>query len=191
MKYVFKIVLLFTLCAVSFNLSAQKDYLGVASINFDNESYLLRWSAKTKTGRLLEEFLPAKANFASFETKLILECSSEGKEIADEVRVMMSTLALKKEENIVYSFQQIEAQAPDEIWIEYIQGNVQGGQPFTLEWNLNRYKLIGNRVVLFRTCHRGYNIEVNSFTKKANKKREEWIKEAMTFSFDTVKINNK
>ncbi len=189
MKYILRAIsFLFIFCAVSLELSAQKDFLGIPSIDMGGKSYNLCWSAKTKNGRFLEEFLSKDESYARFETKLIIECTPEGKSLEGEVNEMMGKLALKKEQSIVYSFEQIETQRPGELWIEYVQGNVQGGQPFTLEWNLNRYVLIDNRVVLFRICHRGYNMELNDFTKKANKMRNEWIKQSLDFSFDKITI---
>ncbi len=166
---------------------AQKDFFGFQNITLDDEPYQLKWSAKTRNGRVLEEFIRPKDNLAKFEKKVVLELSNSGKTKEDEVKNQMADLAVMKEESIVFSFDQLESEYPDEIWLEYTQGNVQGGKPFVLEWNFCRYKSVGDRVVLFRFRHRYYDTKEDSFTKTVNKNRKKWMKAIVSFQIPELK----
>lgn len=182
-------ILLLFFCAVSLSLTAQKDFFSVPSVKTGQNEYLLKWSAKTKTGRILEEFLRRNESYPKFECKVILECDiDDNAGLEGEVNSLMALLALKKEQSIVFSFQQLDATVDGELWVEYVQGNVQGGQPFTLEWNLNRYRMVDGHVVLFRICHRVYDKELEEFNKTVSKSREAWISEAVDFDLSTVKV---
>jgi hypothetical protein len=176
-------------CAMFVSLSsfAQKDFFGFQNVSVADESYQLKWSAKMKNGRIMEEFLRPKDNFAKFEKKVVLELSNAGKMKEDEVKNQMAELAVMKEQSIVFSFNQLDSKYPDEIWLEYTQGNVQGGKPFVLEWNFCRYKSVGDRVVLFRFRHRYYDTKEESFTKTVEKNREKWIKEIVSFEIPELK----
>lgn len=173
----------------SLSAFAQKDYFGVQTLSLDGESYQLKWSTKTRNGRVMEEFIRAKDNMAKFEKKLVLELSAKGKVKEDEAKNQMADLAVMKEQSIVFSFDQLESKYPDEIWLEYTQGNVQGGKPFVLEWNFCRYKSVGDRVVLFRFRQRYYDTKEQTFTKTVEKNREKWIKEMV--SFQIPDLNDK
>lgn len=187
--HIISCVILF--CAIGFDLFAQKDFLGIPSITLNDTEYFLKWSSKTKSGRFLEEFIQQKETVTNYSMKLVLECSPENKTVEDEVHELMGKLAVKKEQNIVFSFEQIDSPVEGELWIEYVQGNVQGGQSFTMEWNLNRYRLVNNRVVLFRVIHKVYDKELDDFMKTVNKRREKWINEAVSFPMDSVNVNTK
>ena len=189
MKHVYQIISCLVLfMMVESDLFAQKDFFGMQTITVSDQEFVLRWSAKTRNDRYMEEFLLPSENFAGFIQKVTIECSQENKSVEDEMRELMAKLAVKKEQNIVFSFEQIDSPVEGEIWIEYVQGNVQGGQSFTMEWNLNRYCLVNNRVVLFRVIHRAYDKELNDFMKIINKKRDKWIKDAASFQMETVKV---
>lgn len=170
------------LCVISFVLAiscanAQKDFFGFQQVNVDDENYTLKWSAKMKNGRILEEFVRPKDNLAKYEKKVVLERSNVGKTNEDEVTSEMAKLALMKEQSIVFEFNRLDSGYPDEIWLEYTQGNVQGGTPFLLEWNFCRYKNVGDHVVLFRFRRRFYDTKESSFNKNVEKHKEKWIKE--------------
>ena len=49
---------------------AQRDFLGMPKVSVGDEEFFLRWSSKTRQGRLLEEFLPEKMDMTNFEQKL-------------------------------------------------------------------------------------------------------------------------
>ena len=151
-------------------------------------NYHLRWSAKTKNGRILEEFLTDKENASRFKNKIVVECSKAGKAIEDEVHECIGSLAAKKEQNIVFSFQQLNSENDNEVWVEYVQGNVQGGQPFVMEWNLNRYVKLDDRVLLLRFIRRAYNKEYDSFLKDVNKNRIEWIEKISLVKLSDLSI---
>ena len=183
-----RLLLLTFFCAVGPLLSAQKDFFSLPSIKMGQKEYQLKWSAKTKTGRYLEEFLQSNEPFPKFECKVIVECSAEGSDVQSEVNSMMALLGLKKEQNIVFSFEKLDESVSDELWIEYVQGNVQGGQPFTLEWNINRYRMVDDRVVLLRVSHRVYDKSQEDFDKVIEKKREEWISDAKEFDLSNIHL---
>lgn len=172
---------------VSLSLFAQKDFFGFQKLTLGDESYQLKWSAKTRNGRVLEEFIRPKDNLAKFEKKVVLELSNKGKTKEDEAKNQMADLAVMKEQSIVFSFNQLESNYPDEVWLEYTQGNVQGGKPFVLEWNFCRYKSVGDRVVLFRFRHRYYDTKEESFTKTVNKNRKKWVEEIVSFQIPELK----
>ena len=172
---------------MSLSLFAQKDFFGFQSLSLGDETYQLKWSAKTRNGRVMEEFIRPKDNLAKFEKKVVLELSNSGKIKEDEVKNQMADLAVMKEQSIVFSFDQLESKFPDEIWLEYTQGNVQGGKPFVLEWNFCRYKSVGDRVVLFRFRHRYYDTKEESFTKTVNKNRNKWMEEIVSFQIPDLK----
>ncbi|MBR3519144.1 MAG: hypothetical protein IKN77_03365 [Paludibacteraceae bacterium] len=168
---------------------AQKDFFGFQTLSLGDESYQLKWSAKTRNGRVMEEFIRPKDNLAKFEKKVVLELSTKGKTNVDEAKNQMADLAVMKEQSIVFSFDQLESKYPDEVWLEYTQGNVQGGKPFVLEWNFCRYKSVGDRVVLFRFRHRYYDTKEQTFTNTVAKHRKKWIEEIL--SFQIPELNEK
>ena len=172
---------------VSFASFAQKDFFGFQKLTLGDESYQLKWSAKTRNGRVLEEFIRPKDNLAKFEKKVVLELSGKGKTKEDEAKNQMADLAVMKEQSIVFSFNQLESKFPDEVWLEYTQGNVQGGKPFVLEWNFCRYKSVGDRVVLLRFRHRYYDTKEQSFTKTVDKNRKKWMEEIVSFQIPELK----
>lgn len=174
----------------SFSVLAQVDYFGLPKVSLAGNDYLLRWSSKTKTGRYLEEFLMKNENMTRFESKVIVECTAKGAEVEKEENALMTKLSLQKEQSIVFSFNKIEPLKEGELWIEYVQGNVQGGQTFTLEWNIARIRQVGDRVVFFRYVHRTYKDELDDFMKKVEKKRAEWLKNASDFGLETVSVKN-
>lgn len=166
---------------------SQKDFFGFNEIEVAGETYQLKWSAKMKNGRILEEFVRAKDDLGKYEKKVVFEKSSVGKSVADEVNSDMAKLALMKEQSIVFNFNQLESDRPDEVWLEYTQGNVQGGTPFLLEWNFCRYKNVDGCVVLFRYRQRVYDTKEESFTKKVEKGREAWLSKLTSFPFPDLK----
>lgn len=167
---------------------AQRDFLGMPKVMVGDEEFFLRWSSKTRQGRLMEEFLPEKMDMTNFEQKLVVEVAPEGRSLNSEVAELLGNLARKKEQNVVFSFQQVEAQREGELWIEYVQGNVQGGQTFTIEWNLARYAVVNGRVVFIRYIQRHYDKELDDFMKKVNRSREKWVSTVSGFSLESIKI---
>lgn len=167
---------------------AQRDFLGMPKAMVGDEEFFLRWSSKTRQGRLMEEFLPEKMDMTNFEQKLVVEVAPEGRSLNSEVAELLGNLARKKEQNVVFSFQQVEAQREGELWIEYVQGNVQGGQTFTIEWNLARYAVVNGRVVFIRYIQRHYDKELDDFMKKVNRSREKWVSTVSGFSLESIKI---
>ncbi len=154
---------------------SQKDFFGFQELEVAGETYQLRWSAKMKNGRVLEEFVRAKDDLGKYEKKVVLERTVAGKSVESEVNSEMAKLALMKEQSIVFNYSQLESSQSDEVWLEYTQGNVQGGTPFLLEWNFCRYKNVDGCVVLFRYRQRVYDTKEDAFVKKVDKSREEWI----------------
>ncbi len=173
-----------------FPIFSQTDYLGLQKISLEGTDYLLRWSSKTKSGRYLEEFLRKSESMVRFESKVIVECTPEGAEVEKEENQLMTKLSLQKEQNIVFSFKKIDPLKDGELWIEYVQGNVQGGRTFILEWNIARIRQVGERVVLFRYLHRTYKDELDAFMKNVEKKRNEWLKNAADFRIESVSVKN-
>ena len=173
-----------------FPIFCQTDYLGLQRISLEEDDYLLRWSSKTKSGRYLEEFLKKDESMVRFESKVIVECTPKGAEVEKEENQLMTKLSLQKEQNIVFSFNKIEPLKEGELWIEYVQGNVQGGRTFTLEWNVARIRQVEDRVVFFRYLHRTYKDELDAFMKKVEKKRNEWLKNAADFKLESVNVKN-
>lgn len=173
-----------------FSIFSQTDYLGLQKISLEGTDYLLRWSSKTKSGRYLEEFLRKSESMVRFESKVIVECTPEGAEVEKEENQLMTKLSLQKEQNIVFSFKKIDPLKDGELWIEYVQGNVQGGRTFILEWNIARIRQVGERVVLFRYLHRTYKDELDAFMKNVEKKRNEWLKNAADFRIESVSVKN-
>lgn len=170
-----------------FPIFSQKNFFGFESVKLGNETYNLSWSAKMKNGRVLEEFLRPKDDLRKYEKKVILERSVEGKSIENELNSELAKLALMKEQSIVFNFSQLESSNPDELWLEYTQGNVQGGTPFLMEWNFCRYKNVDGRVVLFRYRHRAYDTKEDSFMKKVEKNRKEWLEKLTSFQIPELK----
>lgn len=180
---------LFTFLGVSYpSAFAQRDFLGMPNVSVGDEDFFLRWSSKTRQGRLMEEFLPEKMDMTNFEQKLVVEVAPVGRSLNAEVAELLGNLARKKEQNVVFSFQQVEAQQEGELWIEYVQGNVQGGQTFTIEWNLARYAVVNGRVVFIRYIQRHYDKELDDFMKKVNRSREKWMGRVSAFSLENIKI---
>ncbi len=173
-----------------FPIFSQTDYLGLQKISLEGTDYLLRWSSKTKSGRYLEEFLRKSESMVRFESKVIVECTPEGAEVEKEENQLMTKLSLQKEQNIVFSFKKIDPLKDGELWIEYVQGNVQGGRTFILEWNIARIRQVGERVVFFRYLHRTYKDELDAFMKNVEKKRNEWLKNAADFRIESVSVKN-
>ncbi len=173
-----------------FSIFSQTDYLGLQKISLEGTDYLLRWSSKTKSGRYLEEFLRKSESMVRFESKVIVECTPEGAEVEKEENQLMTKLSLQKEQNIVFSFKKIDPLKDGELWIEYVQGNVQGGRTFILEWNIARIRQVGERVVFFRYLHRTYKDELDAFMKNVEKKRNEWLKNAADFRIESVSVKN-
>lgn len=158
-------------------LFAQKDFFGFQTIEVANETYQLKWSAKMKNGRVLEEFIRPKDDMGKYEKKVVVERSVAGKSVEDELNSEMAKLALMKEQSIVFTYTLLESNQEDEVWLEYTQGNVRGGTPFLMEWNFCRYKNVDGRVVLLRYRQRVYDTKEESFVKKVEKNRKEWIKD--------------
>jgi hypothetical protein len=65
---------------------------------------------------------------------------------------------------------------------------VQGGQTFTIEWNLARYAVVNGRVVFIRYIQRHYDKELDDFMKKVNRSREKWMGRVSAFSLENIKI---
>ncbi len=181
------IICWFCLVVMSLQSFAQKDFFGFQTVSVFGDTYQLRWSAKMRNGRVMEEFIRPKDNMSNFEKKVVLELSNVGKTKEDEVENQMAELAVMKEQSIVFNYNQLESENSDELWVEYTQGNVQGGKPFVLEWNFCRYKTVGNRVVLFRFRQRYYDTKEQTFTKTVDKHREKWIKELVSFQIPDMK----
>lgn len=161
---------------------SQKDFFGFQTIDIADETYQLKWSAKMKNGRVLEEFLREKDVLGKYEKKVVFERSNSGKSMEDEVTSEMANLALMKEQSIVFRFDRLESGNPEELWLEYVQGNVQGGTPFVMEWNFCRYKNVNGQVVLFRYRQRAYDSKEDAFLKKVDKHREGWIAKLTSFA---------
>lgn len=166
---------------------AQKDFFGLPNVSVGDESYQLKWSAKMKNGKILEEFIRPNDDMSRFQEKVILELSNVGKSVEDEVANQMAALAIMKEQSIVFSYNQLDSKFPDEIWVEYTQGNVQGGKPFVLEWNFCRYKTVDDRVVLFRFRRRFYDTKEDAFMKKVEKNRTKWMDELVSYQIPVLK----
>ncbi len=186
----FLLILFSVLLLGCFPVFCQTDYLGLPKVSLAEGDYLLRWSSKTKSGRYLEEFLKKDESMVRFESKVIVECTPKGAEVEKEENQLMTKLSLQKEQNIVFSFNKIEPLKEGELWIEYVQGNVQGGKTFTLEWNVARIRQVEDRVVFFRFLHRTYKDELDAFMKKVEKKRNEWLKNASDFKLESVKVKD-
>lgn len=154
---------------------AQKDFFGFQELEVAGETYQLKWSAKMKNGRVLEEFIRPKDDVGKYEKKVVLERTVVGKNVESELNSEMAKLALMKEQSIVFNYNQLESTSSDEVWLEYTQGNVQGGTPFLMEWNFCRYKNVDGCVVLFRYRYRAYDTKEDAFVKKVDKNREAWI----------------
>lgn len=169
---------------------AQKDFFGIPTVSVADETYHLKWSAKMRNGRILEEFIQQDDDMSKFREKVVMELSTAGKSAEDEVANLMASLALMKEQSIVFSYTQLESATPGEIWVEYTQGNVQGGKPFVLEWNFCRYKTVDDRIVLFRFRRRFYDTKEDTFMKNVEKKREKWIEELVSYEIPALKDNN-
>lgn len=185
-----RFVLIGLLFVSTTNLFAQRDFFGIPTVQLGDTEFQLRWSSKTKQGRYMAEYLRKNENMTNFEEKIVVECASQGKTVENEVTEMMGKLALKKEQNIVFSFQQLEGLENGVLCIEYVQGNVQGGQSFTLEWNIARFKNVNGRVVMYRYIQRTYDKSLETFTKKIEKKKNEWLKKALLFDLNTVKVQD-
>ncbi len=188
MRFAYRFIFVLFSVFCSSSVFSQKDFFGFSVFELDGTEYYLRWSSKTRNGRFLEEFLPKKEDMVKFERKAVVECASVGKSIESEVSELMGKLAVRKEQNVVFNFKRVESPVEGEIWIEYVQGDVQGGHAFTMEWNLARFGMSGQRAVMFRLVRRSYEKDSDDFLKLVEKKRSAWLKEAEMFRLQRVVV---
>ena len=185
----FKTPLFLLFFLVSSTAFAQTDFLGIPSITLDGQVYSLKWSAKPRPTRVMQEYLLPGEQIRQYNTKLILEYFRTGKtaeQIADEKLI---NLANEKTEGRVLNFNQLESTNPDEVVIEFMVGNSQDGVARNIEWNVYRYTSNPGGVVLLTMSKRAYKEEnVNAFFSKVSENRLNWIKAVVNYELPEITV---
>jgi hypothetical protein len=183
----FKIPLFLLFFLTSSTILAQTDFLGIPSITLNGQKYNLKWSAKPRQTRIIQEYLLSGEPVRRYDTKLILEYFRTGKtagQIADEKLINLTD---EKEEGRVLDFKRLDSSNPDEAVIEFTVGNTQDGVTRNVEWNVCRYKSNPGGVVLLTMSKRAYEENnVNAFFQKVNENRLNWIETVVNYQLPEI-----
>ncbi len=168
---------------------AQTDFLGISSITLDGQVYGLKWSAKPRPTRIMQEYLLPGESVRQYNTKLTLEFFGTGKTAEQIANEKLTNLSDEKEEGRVLNFKQLESSNPDEVIIEFMAGNTQDGITRNIEWNVYRYKSNPGGVVLLTMSRRAYEEKnVNAFFQKVSENRANWIKAVMNYQLPEITV---
>lgn len=189
LKKGFKTPLFFLFLLMSSATFAQTDFLGIPSITLDGQVYGLKWSAKPRQTRVIQEYLLPGEQIRQYNTKLILELFKTGKTAERIAGEKISNLADEKTENRVLDFKQLESENPDEVVIEFMVGRSQGGIARSIEWNVYRYKSAPGGVVLLTMSKRAYDeANISTFFQKVSENRLSWINAIVNYQLLEITV---
>ncbi len=161
MKKVYQIItigLLSLLCISASKLNTDPiDFLSVGkNIEFNKESFELKWSSHPSENYYKQEYLRKDDKFPKFKKMIMVE-AIEGEisgNQAAEVKIM--ELENWKKKNPIVKYQKIENKEKNEVLLDFI---LTDGKSI-YEWNIYRYQnqksKSGNYLVLYSYSHRGY-----------------------------------
>ena len=168
---------------------AQTDYLGISSITLGGQVYSLKWSAKVRQTKILQEYLLPNESITRYNTKLILEHIRTRNAIEDIFDAKLDNLGDEKAEGRVLHFQQIKSENPDELMLEFMVGNGRDGAARRVEWNVYRYISIPDGVLIFIMSKRAYEEKnVTKFMKKVNENRLDWINSVVNYELPVITV---
>ncbi len=185
----FKMPLFLLFFLVSSTTFSQTDFLGISSIMLDGQEYGLKWSAKPRSTKIIQEYLLSGEPVTRYNTKLILEYFQTARTAEEFAEAKLMNLGDEKEEGRVLNFQQIEIENPDEVVIEFMIGNTQDGVTRNIEWNVYRYKSVFGGVVLFTMSKRAYNEEnISAFYQNVSQNRLNWVKAVVDYQLPEITV---
>lgn len=181
-----KYYLLLFFAAVTLGAEAQTDFFGIPNIEIGGETYSLAWSAKIKF-RYVEDFLPKKSSNSQFTSKVSLDFLHAGIEADHLANAKMAELESSKAEGQLTNLSKREGPNGD-ILIEYTSFVPDGEKMRVAEWNLCRFFANSTGVVLLQMKHREYDVKLEKFLSKVDKKREGWIKDVTDYVMPEITI---
>lgn len=161
MKKVYQIItigLLSLLCISASKLNADPiDFLSVGkNIEFNKESFELKWSSHPSDNYYKQEYLRKDDKFPKYKKMIMVE-AVEG-EISGNQAAEGKIMELEnwKKKNPIVKYQKIENKEKNEVLLDFI---LTDGKSI-YEWNIYRYQnqksKSGNYLVLYSYSHRGY-----------------------------------
>lgn len=156
-----------------------KDYLAIGNkIEFNIESYSLKWSANPSPNYYKQEYLRAGDQFPNYQKMIIVEAIKGNLTATQASNAKIAELENWKKSNPIVQYEKLEIKDKNEIIVDFI---VSDGKSI-YEWNVYHYQEqkneTGNYLVLFCYSYRGYaskKEDANNFLNFVKKTKTETI----------------
>jgi hypothetical protein len=165
------------------------DYLSVGKhLNFNGEKYELKWSSHPSDNYYKQEYLKQGEEPGSHHNMILVEAIQGNLKIKDALTAKATELNTRKNWDAVANYKVYENEKkPNEGIIDFVVSDTMT----TYEWNLYRYQLQGETMVLFAYSYRDSlndNDDLKKFFGHIKDNRQDMINKLQSYSIPQVKI---
>ena len=184
---------LITLALFSFRSDNEiKDYLNVKGpINFDDQSFRLKWSQKNGNYYVQEYFTDGES-LEKFNKMISLFVLDENISIEDAVAIKKQELEEFKKTDPVCNYA-ITKSDDNTVLIDFLRGESEGDRMTIVEFNLYRYKQIKigknkKALIVYAFAERAYGAEITPFMKSLKDVRFDYIHKIFQIEIPDIEL---